>query len=171
MLLQLAHLYRIEAGLRAGKAGPRLRQARRAAENRPIITRLHNALSKLKQLRRHLPRSAMGRAIDYTLTLWSMLGVYVEDGRVEIDNNQVENAIRPTAIGKKNWLIIGEAEAGQRSAILYTIIEACRRRGIDPWTYLRDVLTRLPTLTNWQVKEVTPEAWSKARSNAKRLAA
>ena len=88
-----------------------------------------------------------------------------------IDNNQVENAIRPTAIGKKNWLFIGEAEAGQRSAVLYTIIEACRCRGIDPWTYLRDVLTRLPTLTNWQVKDVTPEAWAKARSNAKRLAA
>ena len=171
VLLQLAHLYRIEADLRASKAGPRLRQAKRSAESRPIITRLYNALSKLKRLRRHLPRSAMGRAIDYALTLWPMLEVYVEDGRVEIDNNQVENAIRPTAIGKKNWLFIGEAEAGQRSAILYTIIEACRRRGIDPWTYLRDVLTRLPTLTNWQVKDVTPEAWAKARSNGKRLAA
>ena len=171
VLLQLAHLYRIEAELRARKAGPRLRQAKRSAESRPIIARLHAALSKIKRLCRHLPRSAMGRAIDYALTLWPMLGLYVEDGRIEIDNNQVENAIRPTAIGKKNWLFIGEAEAGQRSAILYTIIEACRRRGIDPWTYLRDVLTRLPSLTNWQVKEVTPEAWAKARSNGKRLAA
>ena len=61
-----------------------------------------------------------------------MLTVYLEDGRVEIDNNPVENAIRPTAIGKKNWLFIGEAEAGQRSAILFTLIEACRTRGIDP---------------------------------------
>jgi hypothetical protein len=84
-----------------------------------------------------------------------MLTVYLEDGRVEIDNNPVENAIRPTAIGK--------AEAGQRSAILFTIIEACRSRGIDPQTYLREVLTRLPTLTNRQIKEVTPEAWSKAQ--------
>ena len=65
----------------------------------------------------------------------------------------VENAIRPTAVGKKNWLFIGEANAGQRSAIIYTLIESCRRRGIEPYTYLRDVLTRLPHLTNKQVPE------------------
>ncbi len=65
----------------------------------------------------------------------------MKDGRVEIDNNQVENAIRPTAIGKNNWLFIGEAGAGQTSAILFTLIEACRRRQIDPWEYLRDALT------------------------------
>ena len=94
-----------------------------------------------------------------------------DDGRVEIDNNQVENAIRPTAIGKKNWLFIGEAEAGQRSAILYTIIEACRHRSIDPWDYLRDVPTRLPTLTNRQVKDVTPEAWAKSKRVGKAVAA
>jgi hypothetical protein len=92
-----------------------------------------------------------------------MLTVYLEDGRVEIDNNPVENAIRPTAIGKKNWLFIGETEAGQRSAILFTIIEACRSRSIDPQTYLREVLTCLPTLTNKQVKDVTPAAWAKTR--------
>jgi len=68
------------------------------------------------------------------------------------------NAIRPTAIGKKNWLFIGEAGAGQRGAIIYTITECCRRRGLDPYTYLREVLTRLPQMTNHQVKEVTLEA-------------
>jgi transposase len=68
-----------------------------------------------------------------------------EDGRIEIDNNLVENAIRPTAIGKKNWLFIGEAEAGERGAFLYTIVESCRRRGLDPYAYLRDVLTRCRT--------------------------
>jgi len=75
----------------------------------------------------------------------------------------VENAIRPTAIGKKNWLFIGEADAGQRSAIVYTLIECCRRRGLNPFAYLRDVLTRLPNMTNRQIPEVTPEAWSKSR--------
>jgi hypothetical protein len=69
------------------------------------------------------------------------------------------------AIAAGQWLFIGEAKAGQRSAILFTIIEACRSRGIDPQTYLREVLTRLPTLTNRQIKEVTPEAWSKAQQN------
>jgi transposase len=88
--------------------------------------------------------------------------LFLDDGRLEIDNNLIENAIRPTAIGKKNWRFIGEAEAGQRGAILYTIIESCRSRGIDPHAYLRDVLTRLPHLTNWQIKDITPEAWAQA---------
>ncbi len=101
--------------------------------------------------------------IAYTLTLWPHLQVYLEDGRAHIDNNQVENAIRPTAVGKKNWLFIGEAAAGQTSAILFTIIEACRSRRIDPWEYLRDVLTRLPNMTNRQLDEVMPDAWGKAQ--------
>lgn len=171
VLLQLAHLYRIEAQLRTAKAGPRLCRAKRAAESRPIIARLRTALEKLQRQRRHLPRSAMGKAISYALSLWPMLEVYLEDGRVRIDNNEVENAIRPTAIGKKNWLFIGEADAGQRSAILYTIIEACRRQGLDPWAYLRDVLTQLPSLTNRRIKDVLPEAWAKARQTAQQLAA
>ena len=62
-------------------------------------------------------------------------------GRIEIDNNLVENAIRPTALGKKNWLFIGEATVGDRGVILYTVIESCRRRGLDPYGYLRDVLS------------------------------
>ena len=78
---------------------------------------------------------------------------------MEIDNNGVENAIRPTAVGKKNWLFVGHAEAGQRSAILFSLIESCRRRGVEPYAYLRDVLTRLPTMTNWTVGALTPAAW------------
>jgi len=81
---------------------------------------------------------------------------------LEIDNNLVENAIRPIAVGKKNWLFVGEAGAGQRGAILYSIIETCRRRSIDPDAYLRDVLSRLPRMTNHPIPEITPEAWAKA---------
>lgn len=172
LLLHIQHLYRIEQQLRTTRAGPQQRQAKRASESRMIVERMHRAITRMKRSRRHLPKSAMGRAIDYTLTMWPMLTVYLEDGRVEIDNNPVENAIRPTAIGKKNWLFIGEAEAGQRSAVLFTIIEACRSRGIDPQTYLRDVLTRLPTMTNRQVKDVTPASWAKTQEpGAQRRAA
>lgn len=166
LLLQIQHLYRIEQRLRETRAGPRQRQAQRAAESRMIIERIHRALTRLKRSRQHLPKSAMGRAIDYTLTQWPMLCVYLADGHIEIDNNPVERAIRPTAIGKKNWLFIGESDAGQRSAVLFTIIEACRSRGIDPQTYLRDVLTRLPTMTTRQVKDVVPAAWGKAQEPA-----
>jgi transposase len=158
---QIQHLYQIEARLREQRAGPRLRQAVRTHQSRPVIERIYQALTRLKLARRFLPQSGMGGALDYALNQWPALKVYLEEGRVEIDNNLVENAIRPTAIGKKNWLFIGEAEAGERGAILYTIVESCRRRGFDPYTYLREVLTRLPHLTNWQIKEVTPEAWGK----------
>jgi len=82
----------------------------------------------------------------------------------------VENAIRPTALGKKNWLFMGDADAGERGAIIYTVIESCRRREIDPYAYLRDVLTRLPQMTNRQIPEVTPEAWAKATLQLQRQA-
>ena len=162
ILRQVQHLYAVESRLREVKAGPQLRQAIRAHESRPIVERLQRVLLRLKGSGRHLPQSPLGTAIDYALGQWISLQVFLNEGRVEIDNNLVENAIRPTAIGKKNWLFIGEADAGERSAILYTVIESCRRRGIDPYAYLRDVLTRLPHMTNRQIPNVTPAAWKSA---------
>ncbi len=163
ILRQFQNLYAVEENLRQTRAGPNLRQAIRASQSRPILNRLHRALLRWKTSHRFLPRSLMGAAIDYALGQWPTLLVYLEDGRLEIDNNLLENAIRPTAVGKKNWLFIGEAAAGERSAILYTIIENCRRRGIDPFAYLKDVFIRLPSMTNWQVKNITPKAWAKQR--------
>ena len=112
----------------------------------------------------------MGLAIDYALNLWPQLGVYLDDGRIEIDQNLVENAIRPTALGKKNWLFIGDAEAGQRSAILYTLVECCRRLRLDPYAYLRDILTRLPHATNRQIDQFTPQAWANQNRPLQRAA-
>jgi transposase len=163
ILRHLQNLYVIEAKLRRSRAGPKLREAKRKSASRPILERLHRVLLRLKAKRRFLPRSLMGRAIDYALAQWPALLVFLGDGRLEIDNNLIENAIRPTAVGKKNWLFFGEARAGERSAILYTVIECCRRRGIDPFAYLRDVFTRLPGITNWQVKTITPGAWAKSQ--------
>lgn len=171
LLRQIQHLYRVEARLREQRAGPRLRAAVRAHESRPTEERIERALIGLKRSGRHLPQSLLGGALDYALGQWSTLGLYLADGRVEIDNNLVENAIRPTAIGKKNWLFVGEAQAGERGAILYTVIESCRRRAIDPYAYLRDVLTRLPNMTNHQIPEVTPEAWGKKQRTSPQQAA
>jgi len=171
ILRQIGHLYAIEATLRKARAGPARRQAERACASALILARLQRALIRLKASRRYLPQNLMGRALDYALGQWASLLVFLEDGRLEIDNNRVENAIRPSAIGKKNWLFIGEAAAGDRSAIIYTVIESCRRRGIDPFAYLRDVFTRLPSMTNWQVQQITPAAWAKAQAPAARAAA
>lgn len=139
--------------------------------SRPIYDKIHWLLTLWKNRRQFLPSSGMGQAIDYTLNLWTELGKYLADGRLEIDQNIVENSIRPTAVGKKNWLFIGAAEAGQRSAVLYTVVESCRRQGIDPYTYLRHVLTVLPKSTNQQIKDLTPAAWAKAQKQALKQAA
>ena len=90
--------------------------------------------------------------------------IYLEEPAIEVDTNLVENAICPTSLGRRTALFFGDAEAGERSAIIYSIIESCRRHHIEPYTYLRDVLTRLPTLKNSQISEVTPAAWAKAQS-------
>ena len=161
---QIQNLYQIEAELRHRGAGPKLHAAIRQHQSAAIVRRIHRGLSALKLSRRHLPQSSIGKAIDYALGLWPTLTVYLEQGQIEIDNNLVENAIRPTALGKKNWLFFGGAEAGQRGAILYTIIESCRRRGVEPYQYLRDVLTRLPSMTNHQVAQIVPAEWAKERT-------
>jgi transposase len=156
---QIQLLYRVEAECREKKFGPAMRQAKRAAESVMIMARLEKALVRMKASRRFLPESSLGAALDYALGQWRNLQLFLKDGRLEIDNNLVENAIRPTALGKKNWLFVGEAEAGDRGAIIYSIVESCRRRGINPYEYLRDLLTRLPQMTNHQVKELLPATW------------
>jgi hypothetical protein len=115
---QIGLLYAVEKKLRQQKAGPELRQAVRAWQSRPVLTRLHLAMELVR--RRTLPEGLLGQAIDYALVRWECLTRYVADGALEIDNNLIENAIRPSALGKKNWLFIGHPTAGERSAILYT---------------------------------------------------
>lgn len=170
LLKQIQHLYRIERRLREKRYSPKLREVFRAQESRMIVERLGKACVRLKQSHRHLPQSPLGKALSYLLNQWEGLQIFLGEGRVEIDNNLVENAIRPTAVGKKNWLFIGAAGAGERSAILYTIIENCRRSGINPYEYLRDVLTRLPKMTNRQTHTVTPKAWAQEQARLKESA-
>ena len=159
LLHQIRLMYRVENELR-GK-GPALRQAVRSAQTGMILARIGKVLRQKQTV--FLPKSAMRTAIAYTLDLWVALQRFQDDGRLEIDNNLVENAIRPTAIGKKNWLFIGHPDAGDRSAILYTLFANCRRLGINPREYLLDVLTRLPALTNRQTADLTPRRWLAAR--------
>jgi hypothetical protein len=137
ILRQLQLLYEIERRLRQSRAGPEQRLEARRAESAPILQKLHRQLFVYRSDPKCLPKSRLGIAIDYCLGQWEPLQVFLQDGRVEIDNNLVENAIRPTAIGKKNWLFIGAEEAGWRSAVLYSLVVSCRNRGIEPFAYLR----------------------------------
>lgn len=109
---------------------------------------------------RALPKSGLYKACDYTLRFWTPLVEHLNHGITKLDTNVVENCIRPTKLGAKNWLFVGHPEAGQRSAILYSIIVSCHRRGIDPLAYLRDVLTRLPAMTNQNnLEALVPALW------------
>jgi transposase len=163
----ISHLYAIEARLRTKGASAKLRAVVRQVESRPMMERIGGIIEQWKNKRRHLPSSVIAKAINYTLNSWKALSVFIEDGRIEIDNNAVENAIRPTAVGKKNWLFIGDEEAGERSAIVFTVIEACRRRGINPFEYLRDVFTQMPQMSAKDYPNLAPDAWLKARQPTK----
>lgn len=163
ILRQISHLYRIEAGLRSSRAGPTLREAIRCWQSRPIHLRLKRLFDLLSKRRSILPKSLLGMAVSYALKQWSALEVCLADGRVELDTNLVENAIRPTKLGAKNWLFIGTEDSGAKSAVLYTIIENCRRLNLDPREYMEDVLTRLPAMNSRDIAALTPAIWKHCR--------
>jgi transposase len=169
IVAQIGQLYGVEKALREHRAGPALRAAVRAWQSRPVLARLRRALEIIR--RRVLPQSLTGQAIDYALNRWEALNRYVDDGRLEIDNNLCENAIRPTAVGKKNFLFIGHPEAGQRSAVIYSVLGSCRRLGINPAEYLQDLFERLPKAKTSEIKSLTPSAWLKAKRAAKHQSA
>jgi transposase len=162
---QIGLLYAVEKRLRRQKAGPALRHAVRAWQSQPVLERLHRAMKLVRQ--RTLPQGLLGQAIDYALIRWKSLTRYGEDGALEIDNNLIENAIRPSALGKKNWLFIGHPTAGERSAILYTLLGSCRRHQINPFDYLTDLFTRLPAAKITEIKSFTPAAWAKGKAREK----
>ena len=169
VLGQMQQLYQIEARLREARAGPAEVLQTRQGHSAPILDRIKSRLNALHARRKHLPRSLTGEAITYALNQWAKLCVFLRDGRVQIDNNLIENTIRPSAIGKKNWLFMGDADAGQRAATFYTLIANCQRERIDATAYLTDIFKRLPTETNRTVSLLTPKALA-AEQKAKRQA-
>ena len=117
----------------------------------------------VQQSRTALPKSPLGKAVAYALGQWEAVGVYLSDGRVEIDNNSVERAMRRVAIGRKNWLFAGSPVGGDSAAVLYSLVETCSRFGINPHEYLTAVLNRVTTHPNRLIAELTPRGWLVAR--------
>ncbi|RPY39190.1 IS66 family transposase, partial [Pseudomonas aeruginosa] len=103
--------------------------------------------------------SAIAKALDYSLKRWAALVRYLDDGNLPIDNNWIENQIRPWALGRANWLFAGSLRSGQRGAALMTLIQSARLNGHDPYAYLKDVLTRLPTQKASALAELLPHNW------------
>jgi len=163
----IGKLYQIETGLRERRATAAERATVRQQQSVPVLEILKSELLGLRQHPQVLPKGKLCCAIDYTLALWDRLTLFVQHGEIEIDNNLIENGIRPTAIGKKNWLFVGGETTGQRAAIIYTLVECAKRHGHNPEAYLSDVLERLPAMTNqddltvllpanWQAPMVCP---------------
>lgn len=160
-VLEIRKLYQIEAHARAEAFTPEQRHHLRQQLAVPIMAAIKQGLDQWPQV---LTNSPMTKAVRYALGEWDALQTYLRDGRLEIDNNLTENAIRPSAVGKKNWLFIGHPEAGWRSAVIYSVIVSCKRRGISPWEYLKDLFERLPGATNQQIAEFTPRAWQQRQA-------
>lgn len=161
-LAQIQRLYSIEEDLRESRASPQQCKTKRQQQSRPLVEELHRWLAEMQRSHKHLPQSSMGQAISYALNQWPALSVFLQEGQVHIDNNAIENAIRPSAVGKRNWLFVGGANTGDRAAVFYTLIGNCRSLGVDAYAYLKDLFSTLPTLTNQQVKTITPAAWAQS---------
>ena len=113
------------------------------------------------QSRQKVPEgSATAKAIDYSLRRWRALTRFLEDGQLPVDNNWIENQIRPIAIGRNNWLFAGSLRGGQRAAAAMSLIQSAKLNGHDPYTYLKDVLERLPTQRASDVGELLPHRWT-----------
>lgn len=129
----------------------------RQEKARPIADALHVWLTAQRQ---NVPNgSAIAKAIDYSLKRWAALTHYLSHGQVPIDNNWVENRIRPVALGRSNWLFAGSLRAGQRAAAAMSLIQSAKLNGHDPYAYLKDILERLPTQPASRVSELLPHRW------------
>jgi hypothetical protein len=159
-----------QVGERALKFFGQLYEVERAAVNADSQARLEarrtarslaDALNQwLRQQRQRVPDgSATARAIDYSLKRWPALTRYLDDGDLPIDNNWVENRIRPIALGRQNWLFAGSLRSGKRAAAVMSLIHSAKLNGLDPYGYLRDVLERLPTQPASRIAELLPHRW------------
>jgi transposase len=151
----IRQLYDLED--QARELTPEARRALRQRESVPIPERIEAHLDELSG--RVLPKSALGQALTYASNQRAALGQYVNDGRLTIDNNVSEQALRLQAIGRKNWEFLGSSEAGPRAAVLFTILAGAKRHRLEPWAYLRDVLLRL-SAGQEDLEPLLPDRWA-----------
>lgn len=152
----IAALYEVEREVRELEPGDRQPILQEKAA--PISDALHTWMTAQRQL---VPEgSAIAKALDYSLKRWIALIRYLDDGAVPIDNNWCENQIRPWALGRSNWLFAGSLRSGKRAAAIMSLIQSARMNGHDPYAYLRDILTRLPTHRATDISLLLPYCWA-----------
>ena len=161
-VILIAKLYEIEREAR--DLEPEQRRQLRQQQSRPIADALHAWLTAQRQMLAKADVTA--KAIDYSLSNWRALTRYLDDGNVPIDNNAAENSVRPLCVGRRNWLFVGSQQAGERAAVVLSLIESAKLNGHDPWAYLKDVFERLPTLKQRDLAQLLPHIWRPARNIA-----
>jgi transposase len=154
----IGQLYGIEREAKDRQLDATARQALRQQQALPILATFKDWLET--QLRELAPKTPTAKAIGYVLNNWTALLRYTTDGRLEIDNNRSERAIRPLAIGRKNWLFLGSPRGGQVAATVFSLIQTCKELEINPEAYLKDVLTRLPTTKQTDIDTLLPHNYS-----------
>lgn len=153
----IQQLYAVERKARGEQLDHAERLALRQKSSRPIFDQLATYLRQ--ELQSAPPKAPITKAIAYSLTRWEKLGRFLDDGKLEIDNNLVENAIRPVALGRKNYLFAGNHEAAQRLAMMYSFMASCKMAQVNPADWLRDVLFRIPNHPVNRVAELLPHLW------------
>lgn len=151
-LRRIGELYAIERDIKHMSNAERLAARRRLCA--PLLLSLHEWLSTIRGA--VIKSTPLGKAIDYVLNRWDAFARYVESGEYPIDNNPVENNIRPIAIGKKNWLFTGSERAGKRAAAIQSLLATAKLNGLDPAKWLSDTLAKLPTWPNSRLDELLP---------------
>lgn len=159
----IAKLYEYERMFQDGGLCAQKRQKLRAEQVAPLLARFKKWLLAIKP--KVPPKNPLGKAISYTLNQWDSLIVYIQDGRLNIDNNPAERMIRPFTVGRKNWMFMGNAEGARASAAIYSLIETAKANGVHPGEYLSHIFTELPltavekvhTLLPWNVKLVATD--------------
>jgi len=151
----IKQLYKVEHEARDLKAEARRQQ--RQDHAKPIADALHDWM--LIQRLQVPEGTAIANALDYSLKRWAALMRYLDDGAVPIDNNRVENLIRPWALGRKNWLFAGSLRSGRRAAAIMSLVQSAKLNGHEPYAYLKDVLARLPTHKAGAINELLPHNW------------
>ena len=159
-LLLIAQLYRVEKQARPLTAEDRIRL--RHLQSQPILEKLRNYLLEIQG--EVLPKSPEGRAVRYTLKNWTALTRYCEDGDLQIDNNATERAIRGIAVGRNNWVFFGSDEGGKTAAVLRSFVASCQRVGVDPFVWLKDILTRIADHPITRIAELLPHNWASAQA-------
>ncbi len=155
-LAYIKQLYNIERDCKAMSANER--RAIRQNKAKPILKKFHEWLEEQRPLL--LPQGPMANAIGYALNQWRALKRYLSDGDLSIDNNAAERALRKIAVGRRNWTFFGSDSGGKNAAILYSIITSCKRQGVNPFAYIRDLLVRIDTHPASRIRELLPDQWS-----------